>query len=314
LAKEFSMPRQAAKIFSNQKVDDLRARLSSLVPNGSIAITFGSYARREASEQSDIDYIIVGPDIAEASRNALMTQVETTVAGIVRIEPSADGAFAKYVVRDEMLRNLGGNRETNETLTRRMLLLLEGEWLSAETEFKNFRRELLGRYVAATPKDHQLALFLMNDIIRYWRTMTVDYMYKTTEGEKPWAIRNIKLIFSRKLMYASGLFSVGTTLDMSAEKKIQTLEGLFAMPAIERMEAICGKERIAKALGCYNLFLERVGDAQVREALKAVKPGDHKDPTFRELKNEGHRFTRELLLAFDGTFDSMHPIRRAIVF
>ncbi len=308
------MPRQAAKAFSNQKLAELRSKLSGLIPEGSIAITFGSFARREASDQSDIDYIIVGPDGDVASERVMMTKIEETIAAIVPIEPSPGGAFAKYIVRDDMLKNLGGNNDSNETLTRRMLLLLEGEWLCAESAFKSFRRELLGRYVDGTPKDHQLALFLMNDIIRYWRTMTVDYMYKTTEDQKPWAIRNIKLVFSRKLMYASGLFSVGMTLEMSAQQKIDTLDRLFSIPAIERMEEICGKDKMVKVLGCYNLFLERIGDSSVRAALKAVKPGDHKNPTFRELKNEGHKFTRELLLAFDGTFHTTHPIRRAIFF
>ena len=243
-----------------------------------------------------------------------MADVENAISAVVSIEPSPNGAFAKYVDRCDMLKNLGGAHETNETLTRRLLLLLEGEWLSNDLEFGKFRRELLERYVRATPRDHQLSLFLLNDIIRYWRTMTVDYMYKTTEDGKPWAIRNIKLVFSRKLMYASGLFSVGMTVDRSEERKIEELDKLFSMPVIERMIAICGSARLSKAIACYELFLERMENPEIRTALKQVDPNDHENRTFRELKNEGHNFTRELLLAFEGTFHSTHPIRRAVIF
>ena len=144
--------------------------------------------------------------------------------------------------------------------------------------------------------------------------MTTDYMYKTTEDGKPWAIRNIKLVFSRKLMYASGVFSVGMTVDRSEAAKIDILDNLFSLPAMERMNAICGVGRLAKATASYNLFLKRMEDPEVREALKEIPPGDHDHKIFRELKNEGHNFTRELLLAFESTFHSTHPIRRAVIF
>jgi hypothetical protein len=82
-----------------------------------------------------------------------------------------------------------------------MLLLLEGEWLVNEAGFHSLRREILQRYIGDKMTDHQLSLFLLNDVIRYYRTMAVDYEFKTNEGDKPkpWGIRNIKLVFSRKL-------------------------------------------------------------------------------------------------------------------
>jgi hypothetical protein len=67
--------------------------------------------------------------------------------------------------------------------------------------------------------------------------MAVDYEFKTVEGakKKPWGIRNIKLIFSRKLLYAGGLFSVAATADLRRDKKIEELEKLFEMTVIDRL-------------------------------------------------------------------------------
>ena len=213
-----------------------------------------------------------------------------------------------------MLQNIGGDHDNNQKITRRMLFLLEGEWLSNEEGLKNIRRQILERYITASITDHQLALFLLNDVIRYYRTMAVDYEFKTNEGSKPWGIRNIKLVFSRKLLYASGLFSVAMTADRRQEQKIEILEKLFNMPVIDRMIEICGSSRMEGTLFSYNQFLARLGNSAVRKRLSELKPDERDDPTFRDLKNEGHHFTRELLKLFESTFDSTHPIRRAVIF
>ncbi|WP_261336938.1 hypothetical protein [Rhizobium leguminosarum] len=243
-----------------------------------------------------------------------MTEAEDLVSSIVPIDPSPGGPFAKNVLRADLLKNVGGEHDTNEKLTRRLLLMLEGEWLTNKDEFEALRKELISLYVRATPRDHQLALFLLNDIIRYWRTMTVDYMYKTTEDTKPWGIRNIKLIFSRKLMYASGLFSVGLTADKSEQAKLDVLTEMLSMPALDRIMEICGGNEAKKIGKSYDFFLQYMEVAENRNILKGVKERDHDDPVFREIKNEGHNFTRALLSAFESTFHSTHPIRRAVVF
>lgn len=175
---------------------------------------------------------------------------------------------------------------------------------------------MLERYIGETITDHQLALFLLNDIIRYYRTIAVDYEFKTNESDtpKPWAVRNIKLIFSRKLLYASGLFSVAMTSDRVRNDKISRLDNLFSMPAIERMSHICGKANFAPVLECYNHFLDKMEDPAVRKHLEGLGKTDRQDERFRELKNEGHHFTRELCKLFDNTFDNSHPIKRAVIF
>jgi len=192
--------------------------------------------------------------------------------------------------------------------------LLEGEWLFNEKGFRRVRRQILERYIGEGMTDHQLALFLLNDIIRYYRTMAVDYEFKTAEGEnpKPWGIRNIKLVFSRKLLYASGLFSVARTADRARDEKIALLERSFDLPVMDRMIEICGRTAMGTVLASYDHFLGKLEDRKIREHLRGVKSRD--DALFRELKNEGHQFTRELLKLFEATFDSTHPIRRAVLF
>ena len=315
---------ERAREYSDLKLRALRDRLASMgLDKDEIVLTCGSYARREASEESDIDFFIItsqAPPESEkpfdSSTHPWVVSVKDAVNEIVPIGPAVGGPFSKVESRDTMLVNIGGEQDNNEKITRRMLFLLEGEWLFNADGLKQVRRQILERYIGEGMTDHQLALFLLNDIIRYYRTVAVDYEFKTVEGEKPkpWAIRNIKLIFSRKLLYASGLFSVALTADRAREQKIAILENLFEMPVIDRMLSICGRANSEGVLASYNRFLEWLGDQNVRERLNKLQKHERSDPLFRELKNEGHHFTRELLKLFEITFDSTHPIRRAVVF
>lgn len=314
---------QRSSEFSNRKLDELRQHLIDIPPKTDVVLTCGSYARREASEASDLDFFVITQtdtnfDDPEAMRANLpwVERVHHALSDIVPVEPSAGGAFGDVVNRSSLLLNIGGEHDTNHNITRRMLFLLEGEALFNANELTRVRREILERYISDQMTDHQLALFLLNDVIRYYRTMATDYEFKTVETAepKPWGIRNIKLVFSRKLLYASGLFSVAMTADRTRDGKIRLLADYFEMPVIGRMEEICGKEQLAGVMSSYNYFLDKLERPEIRAHLKSLKREQRDDIVFRDLKNEGHHFTRELMKLFELTFDSTHPIRRAVIF
>ena len=306
-------PYERSSRHSNDKIGEIRDKLQPIEEGNLLVLTCGSYARREASDESDIDYFIVWNHKSETQ--SLVERVCKEISEVVPIAPAPDGAFAQSVERAEMLECIGGDDDSNRNITRRILFMLEGEWLYNAVEFRSFRREILDRYIQEGMADHHLALFLLNDVIRYYRTVAVDYEYKTSgSGGKPWAIRNIKLVFSRKLLYASGLFSIARTVDRTRQEKIRTLEHLFGLPVVDRMVEICGEAEMRPVLNSYNRFLSVLEDVTLRELFEEL-PGDARsNAKFREIKNEGHRFTRELLRLFENTFHSTHPIWRAVLF
>src|ERR1700733_6157853 len=298
-----------SKEFSNDKLGKLRAAVSGVIPADATVITSGSYARREASASSDLDYFSVLPgDRPEPDPPdpQWLKPLDQAIVAIVPKSAAKDGAFNKAVeYSNDMLHNIGGSNDTNEKITRRVLLLLEGDWLYQPEKFFGLRRAILERYIQDTITDHQLALFLLNDIIRYYRTMAVDFEFKTFEVGKPWAIRNIKLMFSRKLLYASGLFSVAMTADAAYAEKIRRLEELFNLTVIDRTVALCGAAPMEKVLSSYNNFLEKLENASFRDHLNSLPKTARNDEQFRALKNEGHHFTRHILALFENTFGSV---------
>ncbi len=87
--------------------------------------------------------------------------------------------------------------------------------------------------------------------------MCVDFDFKTYEQRKEWGIRNLKLVFSRKLMYYSGVVMCAELAERDAKTKRDILETLIAMTPIDRLLHVMGDE-IVPALIHYDRL--RFGD------------------------------------------------------
>jgi len=89
---------------------------------------------------------------------------------------------------------------------RRVLLLLESQALWNSTYFDELRSMLTEQYAPMSRRRDEAFRLLINDLIRYFRTICVNYHAVKGDDPDKWPIRNIKLRHSRILMYTSLLF------------------------------------------------------------------------------------------------------------
>lgn len=305
-----------SRTFTEAKLQEMRKLVQvEKGLDGILLGTYGSYARREASQQSDLDFFVICKNATQIeSAKMIVEPIATQLIKVAGREPSAKGAFGEVEDLETMLSNIGGNDDHNSKITRRILFLLEGEWLGNKSMFEDVLQQLLSKYVREAITSHQLALFLLNDIIRYYRTICVDFEYKTIQDAdpKPWGTRNIKLVFSRKLLYFSGLLMVAETAQRTYAEKMKSLVRLSSMPVADRVIDVCG-ERAVFALKLYDEFMEALASLEVRQSLDDTKADERTKEPFRTLKDKGHHFSWSLVSLLRETYDVSHPIHRAIV-
>jgi hypothetical protein len=285
-----------AKNESERILEILRSVATETVGNNDNIIigVNGSVARREFTSGSDADFFVLTTDDSVETAKDIQERCHIALESHGLKRPSPGGVFDDPLPISELTSNIGGQEDTNTLITRRMLYLLEGDWVFNESLFNNLRADLIKRYVPDDLKERKLCRYLLNDVIRYWRTICVDFESKTANAEKARAIRLVKLRLSRMMLYFAGVAAIRQTSNQPAPTKRKTLDRLFGMPSVDRLIDIFGVERTAPALAPYATFLHALDDPNIRQQLNVKgKPGLETEE-YRELIKVAREFRHEL--------------------
>ena len=308
----------------------IREELDSLLSKGigkyttedTSLVVFGSLARGEWTSKSDLDwtYLIDGEANSDHLRISQEIQRFFTAEGFV--EPGPTGTFGNMAFSHDVIHQIGGQNDSNRNTTQRILLLLESCPIGRRTEaYERVLRGVINRYLeedvhllTRDSKAYRVPRFLLNDIVRFWRTMAVDFASKQRDrAGEGWGLRNAKLRMSRKLIFASGLLvCFSSNLDSDLQNQISTDKNDIRLKLINHirnhvrltpleilaksMEQYEVPEPVAKELvEAYGSFLSLLDSEKSRKALQILRAADSRtDPTFQQVRKISGSFERAL--------------------
>jgi len=302
--EEFSNLR-AARELAAAKQPDYEAQLAELNHDGDSSIVlFGSWARRELTDHSDEDWLIL---VDGTQRKVVAPSVDEVelVLGVGERKPGRQGTFGVQAFCNDIAEKVGLDHDDNTNLTHRVLLMLESVPLTGHDIHRACWERILDGYLQEVRRDERPPRFFLNDLVRYWRTICVDFVGKQREADEKWGTRNAKLRASRKVLFAGGLLPILQCFRYNRAAMREFLVDQLSAPATDRLAYAFLEWDIpdpgARFFDAYDRWIGLLNDPEVRAELKAVNSTNADDSTaFREVQGIGRDLDRGLLaLLFD---------------
>lgn len=293
---------RAARSRARNKRNELRKALSGIDSEDTSIVVSGSLGRDEFTDGSDIDWTFLIDGQADPQHVEVVNKIDQVMLELSKKPHGAEGTFGGMVFSHDLIHQIGGEDDTNTNTTRRILLLLESDFVGRPEAFDRVVTSVLRRYLTEDEAfiqgltRHHVPRFLLNDFARYWRTMAVDFAYKRRARlGKGAAMRNIKLRMSRKLIFVSGLltcFSCELGLGNSGGfKNCNRPEASACVHCLQRFtrrtpleilaSTLCsfeGLDDLAKQLfDSYDGFLGLLAEPETRNRLEKLPPDHYRD-------------------------------------
>ena len=148
-----------------------------------------------------------------------------------------------------------------------MVLWEDYQPLSNEILYKNSMREIIEIYLRDfDEKTTFMPLFFLNDLLRFWRTLCLNYESARQETDKPSRKKNLNLKYSRMVTVFSTVLYVLTEKNLTEENLIE----MCAFSPLERFARALDKladpsfeDEFNKALDIYEDFLAAKESGQI---------------------------------------------------
>lgn len=265
----------AARERTATRLAEMRARVAPVaLPADAAIVLFGSWGRGELTAHSDDDWLLLVDGPVRPEHDPLVATLRELLGAQDR-KPGTQEIFGAAASAHVLAQRIGLDEDTNRSLTRRMLLLLESVPVAGDAAYERCWVHVLDSYLEDATKDFRPPRFLLNDLVRYWRTICVDFVGKQREDEEKWGLRNAKLRTGRKVLFAAGLLPI-LLCDRHRQAAMRDflVEQLRA-PATDRLAAAFAaydlRDSGGRALDAYDRWIGMLDDDATRAELAAVR-------------------------------------------
>lgn len=195
--------------FSVVNLEKINNRLNESLNDENLSIAVaGSYGRLEASSNPDLDFMILSQHKLE-NKEIVLDCIENVANELNIGLPNPKGVFSEVISISDLVSKIGDRNDTLEYVAQRILLLMETKPLYNGKVYQSITDQILRKYLEYVIEDPKKeALFLMNDLIRYFRSICVNYQFQFWKEQEKWTLRNVKLRHSRIIIYAGLLFLI----------------------------------------------------------------------------------------------------------
>lgn len=285
--------------FSREKLRLLNSRLNEQfrADNSFSVLVAGSFGRMDAHEKSDLDFMIIH-DGSIQDQQSKIDAVRSCAKELGIETPNPQGAFSKPIELDTMSKTVGSNEDNLNSTAQRLLILMEGRAIYNQAFFNRIMISILTFYLDQVSKDpDKEALVLLNDLIKYFRSICINVEFNFWQDRSKWGIRNVKLRHSRILIYAGLLLLILTASKYRKEKVHFLMENIFCSP-IEKIFIAYQENNdsnFERVLAIYNVFLSKLVQDAVRDELKNLEyPERFSNNSYAELKTNSSFLQAEL--------------------
>lgn len=276
----------------------------------------GSYARAEASPHSDLDLFFVreGSSTKESVSRITKTLVDAELIKISRrmdfLDFSGDGEYLHVHFVEDMKDHLGSPTDDFQNLfTARLLLLLESRPVYNPDLYRRIVDEIIQAYYRDY-HDHTAdfkPIFLVNDIIRFWKTLCLNYEHRRNRPREDEAERNKNHLKNLKLKFSRMLTCFSSILVLSKNRSVirpeEVAEIVFQTP-LDRLQSVLDLDGsgtiLEHMLADYAWFLEATGRPK-EEVLVWIGDEEARVDAFRRAKVFGDNMYKLLNRVSEGT-------------